>query len=318
MTFDRTTGIGGSDVAAILGISPWRDQWDVWLEKTHNAHWVPPEESPQMHWGKLLEPVMAGEYARLTGSGLILYDWQDEPAWRGDCYAHLDGAVVDADGVVVGAWEGKTAGDDWDWFYGVPEYYEVQCRFYLAITGLPWIDLSVLFPRADFRTYRLEADPEYDEALLVVCQRWFDEFVAAGIAPPIDAGRGVSEYIARAYPRPTVPEPMVAPPGAEEIVLRLLEIAADRTGSKEEEETLRNRLRMVMGEYPAMEGAGWAVTWRKNQDTVSVDWALVAKAYRALLLEDAGPREAALLDTIEGMYTTVKEGNRPLVVRRTS
>ena len=32
-TIDRTTTIGGSDVAAILGLSPWRSPLDVWREK---------------------------------------------------------------------------------------------------------------------------------------------------------------------------------------------------------------------------------------------------------------------------------------------
>jgi hypothetical protein len=31
---DRTKTIGGSDVAAILGLSPWRSPLDVWREKT--------------------------------------------------------------------------------------------------------------------------------------------------------------------------------------------------------------------------------------------------------------------------------------------
>ena len=31
---ERQKGIGGSDVAAILGMSPWRTPYQVWEEKT--------------------------------------------------------------------------------------------------------------------------------------------------------------------------------------------------------------------------------------------------------------------------------------------
>ena len=51
----RRAGIGGSDVAAIIGISPFKTALDVWAEKrgiTTSA------SSPQMDFGRLLEPAI--------------------------------------------------------------------------------------------------------------------------------------------------------------------------------------------------------------------------------------------------------------------
>ena len=33
----RRSGIGGSDVAAVLGLSPWKSPRQVWLDKTTDA-----------------------------------------------------------------------------------------------------------------------------------------------------------------------------------------------------------------------------------------------------------------------------------------
>ena len=54
MTEDRRTWLGGSDVAAVLGISPWKTAIDLWLEKTAPEP-LPQVESPQMRRGKRKE-----------------------------------------------------------------------------------------------------------------------------------------------------------------------------------------------------------------------------------------------------------------------
>ena len=33
----RKLGLGGSDMAAVLGLSPWRSPIDVWLDKTSDS-----------------------------------------------------------------------------------------------------------------------------------------------------------------------------------------------------------------------------------------------------------------------------------------
>ena len=62
----RRNGIGGSDAAAIMGLSPWRTAMDVWLEKT-GEFTRDDEENEQMYWGTVLEAVVAEEFTRRTG-----------------------------------------------------------------------------------------------------------------------------------------------------------------------------------------------------------------------------------------------------------
>lgn len=70
---DRKKGIGGSDVAAVLGLSPWRTPLDVFNDKT--AETV--DEKPQSdaaHFGTILEDVVADEFARRTGFKVMRFN----------------------------------------------------------------------------------------------------------------------------------------------------------------------------------------------------------------------------------------------------
>ncbi len=64
----RARGLGGSDIAAVLGLSRYRTPYEVWLEKTGQAVQESGESEPA-YWGQVLEDVTAREYSKRT-------DWQ--------------------------------------------------------------------------------------------------------------------------------------------------------------------------------------------------------------------------------------------------
>ena len=53
----RSNHITATDVAAIMGTSPWKTPTDIYLEKCLPMD--PLEPSPAMVWGTLMEPVLA-------------------------------------------------------------------------------------------------------------------------------------------------------------------------------------------------------------------------------------------------------------------
>lgn len=62
---ERRKGIGGSDVAAVLGLNPYRTPLDLWEDKTGKAEELPQSESA--YWGTALEDVVAHEFSTRTG-----------------------------------------------------------------------------------------------------------------------------------------------------------------------------------------------------------------------------------------------------------
>ena len=61
----RRKGIGGSDIAAIMGMDKWRSPMDVWLEKTGRAD--PKDETTMTRHGHLMEPIILDMYAERHG-----------------------------------------------------------------------------------------------------------------------------------------------------------------------------------------------------------------------------------------------------------
>lgn len=59
---ERSTGIGATDVAAILGVHRWKSPLEVWAEKTGRIERSIEPPSERAHWGQVLEPVVVREY----------------------------------------------------------------------------------------------------------------------------------------------------------------------------------------------------------------------------------------------------------------
>ena len=124
--------IGGSDVAAIFGISPWKTPLDLWLEKSGK---LMPDESENMwqkEMGHLLEPVVAQMYAFRTGHRVITDTYLYQHALYPWALANIDYGMEDKDTKEVGGLECKSTtyynADEW-MDDKVPMHYEYQCRF---------------------------------------------------------------------------------------------------------------------------------------------------------------------------------------------
>jgi putative phage-type endonuclease len=61
----RRTGIGGSDVAAVLGLNPWKTPLDVWNDKLGLSE--DKGMSEPAYWGTVLEDTVAREFQQRTG-----------------------------------------------------------------------------------------------------------------------------------------------------------------------------------------------------------------------------------------------------------
>lgn len=334
MTFERKMGIGGSDIAAILGLSPFRTPFDVWLEKTGDPAFKPQEETPQMRFGTLMEPVLARVYEEEhPGTKIVpMGGAHSEPIWHPNkiAYAHIDGIVTGEPAAISGPqngiWEGKTAWDDRDWRDGVPIYYETQVRHYLAITGEPWCDITICFRQsAAFRHFRVDANPEIDAGLIEVGLRFWTDHVLTLQPPPIDGSVGAAAYLVERFPKAQQTEVLASSPEVDRLAG---ELALARSLIAENERIkakVENAIKEEMGEYGKITGTGWSATWNNVKGRTTVGWQEVASAYRGLLHQveralEAGRSEEALRlftdnppDGIVGLYTVEGAPSRRFV-----
>jgi len=75
--------VGGSDVAAIFGVSPWTTPMELWLIKKGRMKPAAKSNSNQLMMGHLLEPIAAYWYGQKTGNTVTedthLYQHADHP-----------------------------------------------------------------------------------------------------------------------------------------------------------------------------------------------------------------------------------------------
>jgi putative phage-type endonuclease len=164
---DRQSYLGCSEVAAVVGLNPWKSALEVYQEKV--GHIPPPDlsDNEAVHFGNILEDVVAQEYQRRSGEKVM----RDSRELVHDALPFLRGHI---DRRIVGRRAGlecKTAGVRMAGQFGevgtdeVPAHYLVQCQAYLSITGWDEWRLAVLIAGNEFRTYTIPRDNELIRAI---------------------------------------------------------------------------------------------------------------------------------------------------------
>lgn len=136
---NRTRGIGGSDISAVVGLNPYKTNVDLWMEKTGQTTPEDISEKDYVKYGteaechlrelfKLDFPQYAVDYVENNSFTNSKYPW---------AVASLDGWLTDEDGR-RGVWECKTTNilqsmQKEKWRNQIPMNYYCQCLFYMAV-----------------------------------------------------------------------------------------------------------------------------------------------------------------------------------------
>lgn len=187
----RTKGIGGSDVAAIMGFSPWRTPAQVWLEKTGRVQPEDISDRPYVEFGNIMEPLVGSWYSKMHPSSLVrrvnAVCQSIERPWA---QASLDYEVRDPE-LGWGVLEIKTARSDQDWSDGVPLYYQTQVIHYMTVTGRKFADVAVFFrDTCEFAEYRVTYDEEDATRLAADVDNFWHVFVEGDVMPRIAGTEG--------------------------------------------------------------------------------------------------------------------------------
>lgn len=195
----RKSGIGGSDVAAILGLSKYKSPYQLWLDKTNRAESQDSESEPA-YWGNQLEDIVAKEYAKRNGVKIQRVNATIRNPEHDWMLANIDRAIVNPDiSGNVRIKEGKLTTDRilecktanqylaklWgdEQTESIPDYYLTQCQWYLGNTGASICGLGVLIGGQKFRSYQIAYDEELFEMLKAECSNFWHEHVLADVPP---------------------------------------------------------------------------------------------------------------------------------------
>jgi len=148
----RKLGLGSSDAAVAVGLSPYKCPLSLWLEKTGRKEPDDISHKEAVLWGIELEPVLAQVYAKRTGNRVRRVNAVLQHPEHLFMLANLDREVVghpDGPGIL----EIKTASyhSAPQWEEGVPVAYQCQVLHQLAVTGHAWAEVAVLIGGQDFQ-----------------------------------------------------------------------------------------------------------------------------------------------------------------------
>jgi putative phage-type endonuclease len=176
----RRAGIGGSDAAAILGVSPWKTAHQVWLEKTGRLE---PLVTAAMQRGKDLEPIARRAYEARTEL-IVQPGTFTHPAWP-VMRCSVDGITLDGACVLEVKCPGL-AGHASAVAGTVPDYYVPQCQHILAVTQAKVLHYWSYCPEAQQPTVLLEVFPASAYiADLMEAERRFWRYVESNTPPPL-------------------------------------------------------------------------------------------------------------------------------------
>jgi putative phage-type endonuclease len=283
----RKQGLGASEVAAVLGLDPYRTALDVYLEKIGEAEPFPGNQFT--HWGNKLEPVIAAEYAErhpdatlvesdtvvgaepwiLATPDRIVASPSEKNTWGLECKSR---GWFNTD-----AW-GESGTDE------VPHAVALQCHWGMFATKLRRWDVAVLLGGNDYREYTLRFDPTIAAEIYARARDfWFDNVIAK-VHPPFTGAESDHRFLFKTYPTHTS-EMLAATPEMGELAKFLqLERAAIELHDAEKSR-LEARLKELIGGALGIEGPFGKITW-KHMDAVEVK-AFTRQPHRRLTVKFA-------------------------------
>lgn len=190
----RNKGIGGSDVGAICGVSPFSSARQIYFSKTGQfEEALKPGAASQerMHFGHLLEPIVADEFKRreLTAdkgrAGWTLTELGATVCMKNCPWmrANVDRLILDENGKIVGILECKTTSEynDEEWANGdILLSYMYQLNWYMHILDIKWGAFACLVGGNKFYSYEVYRNDDllYETILPKVKDFWYNNVQA--------------------------------------------------------------------------------------------------------------------------------------------
>jgi putative phage-type endonuclease len=272
----RKQGIGGSDAAAAVGLSPYQSPLELWLEKTHRDDSLkkpdPNDTTEPVFWGNLLEPIVACAYTKQTGNRVRRVNAVLQHPHYPFMLANLDREVVGVPDVQI--LECKTAGEFGSrlWQDGVPEYVQLQVQHQLAVTGKASADVAVLLCGQALEVHRIHRD-ETLIGNLIALEAKFWGYVTSDTPPPADGSESAERALRCLYPGhdATLTVDFSEDRKQSATFADLVSLKAAIKTQEEQSELLKQTLLQAMGDAGIAQFETGRISFKRSKDSIALD-----------------------------------------------
>jgi putative phage-type endonuclease len=194
---DRKTFIGGSDIAAVMGLSRWKTPLRLWAEKTGKLE--PPDLSDieRVEIGVELEEYVARKFERKTGFKVRRDNRDIRHPQYGYMRVHIDRLVLDGESILecktTSAWMLK----DWEGT-DIPQEYVLQTMWGMGLLKRQRGFIAVLIGGQRFMWKEIVFDQGLFNRMVVSAKDFWENYVEADIPPMAMADD--NETLSELYP----------------------------------------------------------------------------------------------------------------------
>ncbi|MHB8278710.1 MAG: YqaJ viral recombinase family nuclease [Candidatus Humimicrobiaceae bacterium] len=204
----RKKGIGGSDIASILGLNPYRSALALYFEKV-TEEILPEEENIAAELGLELEPFLARKFEKwIKKTEDLDVVLEREPyILQHPQYEYM---LVNLDRKFIHPIKGytpvelKTTSEfnrsNWE-EDELPDSYYIQVQWQLLITEAKQAYIAYLIGNRNFNVKEIQRNDEVIERLIIAAQNFWGNNVIPRIPPAPDGSVSSKEILKRMYPK---------------------------------------------------------------------------------------------------------------------
>jgi putative phage-type endonuclease len=267
----RNKGLGGTDIASILGVNKYKSPYQVWEDKTGRGQKF--EGNKMTRRGQYMEDAVANYFEDATGMKIIKASESAEICIH-PTYSYLIGSTdrryFNPDGS-KGVLECKTTMSSFEAdISSLPQSWFVQLQWYLGLTGykrgaIAWGELGY---SSDFKHVIVDFNPDFFNYIVGEGVRFWNEYVTTDTPPPATTSADVERIYSIHAPNKFIT-------ASDEFFQTYSELKELKGKAKDLEADICAReeaLKLVLGDAEgARYGDDILVTWKAAKGSIKFD-----------------------------------------------
>ena len=288
----RKNYIGGSDAAAILGISRYKTPLQVWAIKTGQV--VPPniDDVVAVKLGNKLEQAVAEFFMEDTGKKLARVNktiFHPKYPFLG---ANIDREVINEDAGFEAKTTNQFKASEWE-KEEIPVEYLLQCIHYMAVTGKKAWYIAVLIGNMQFKWKKIDRDEKVINDLVKKEVAFWNNFIVPKVMPMTITSED-SGILYALFPKAAEESIIELGDDASKICESLDSMKADFKVLEKEIDQQENTLKAMLKTFEVGMTPKYKISW-KNQKERKIDVALLKKEEPGLYEKYAPEKEKRVL-----------------------
>lgn len=272
---NRGDSIGSSEIAAVIGVCPYRTPYQLWGEKMNGSSFV---GNKYTRAGKILEPAVIQYFTEESGASVLPGYEEDvrfthpalpfatstpdrpytrEGGRRGICEAKTTQFLIKDESEVPPSWFCQAQ-------YQAAVFNAVQ----EALGGEPCNEIAIawLTRGVDFQYAYFEVDQDFGESLLEQASTFWHDYIETGIAPEYETPSDIEKAF------PTSKGGLNATPETVAVYESLIDVDEKLKHLKAEREALSDSIKMAMKGAEELTYYGSVLaTWKHTKPTRRLD-----------------------------------------------